>query len=93
MEPFNHGFTNPLSDKTMAEMIGYSKAMRNLYDHLESVTGFKPENRMIDSVILLDKITASVNSIQEVIDKEQDAVDNMATTILSGTKPDNNERS
>lgn len=91
MEPFNHGFTpDSLKNPQGFEVIGYNKAMGQVLEYLKEVTQFKPANRLIDSVPLIEKIGATFVELSKL---HKDLEDEVATTILSATKSDQNERS
>ena len=64
MQAFEHGFTD--AKKEMMEINGYLRCMQSLLRHLEEVTGFKKENRYIDSVELLDRITETNNQLHKL---------------------------
>lgn len=51
---------------------GYTKALTHLYLQLADMTGFKPENRMIDAVVLLDMIAATNEELSELMNAEQE---------------------
>lgn len=88
MEPFNHGFTpDSLKSPSGFEVIGYNKAMGQVLDYLKEVTQFKPSNRLIDSVPLIEKIGITFTELSKL---HKDIEDAARVAILSGTKPDNN---
>lgn len=59
-KPFDHGFTpDSLKNPQGYEVIGYNKAMGQVLDYLKEVTNFKPNNRYVDSVPLIEKIGAT----------------------------------
>lgn len=45
-----------IPENNIDQLNGYGAAMRALMERLKEMTGYKPENRMIDSVALLDAI-------------------------------------
>lgn len=85
-KPFDHGYQNPISEKSMSEILGYIKCLRDLYNHVKDETQFNPDKRFIDSVTILDKITATSGELEAIFEKERTLLDEMATKILSATK-------
>lgn len=85
-KPFEHGYKNPLTEKSMSEILGYSKALRDFFNEVKDLTQFNPDKRFIDSVALLDKIGATSKELAAIFEKEKQLIDDMAAKILSGTK-------
>jgi hypothetical protein len=83
-QPFNHGYTDPLTEKSMNEMLGYTKALRDIYNYIKDTTAFNPEKRFIDSVPLLDKIGATNGAFSTIFTKEQELLQQLEKTINNG---------
>lgn len=64
---FKHKFCIPLSDTQINELLGYIQAMQALQVKIMEITQNKPENRFIDSTILLDDIVATVDELQPIL--------------------------
>lgn len=78
-KPFDHGFTpDSLKNPQGYEVIGYNKAMGQILDYLKQVTQFKPVNRFIDSVPLIEKIGATFVDLSKL---HKDIEDGVKTTI------------
>ena len=71
MKPLNHGFRNPLTEKQMSEVLGYTKSLRDMVNHLKDVTGFDPEKRRVDAVELLESLMATGNQLTKVFETEK----------------------
>lgn len=62
-QPFNHNFIYSAGVINIAGINGYTKALSEIQRHIAEVTKWKPENRLIDSVALLERITATLEAL------------------------------
>lgn len=86
--PFDHGFKHGSFNTYVGyEMLGYNRAMIEVLNYLHKTTDFKPENRYIDAVPLLEQISATLGEITAIYEASR-LQDISAVNILSGTKPD-----
>jgi hypothetical protein len=68
MKAFNHNFTEPLTEDNIHEMNGFILAMRSFQKELAEMTEWKPEKRMVDAVVLLDKISATIDEFNPLME-------------------------
>lgn len=54
-----------IPENNIDQLNGYGAAMRALMERLKEMTGYKPENRMIDSVALLEAIGETSGEISK----------------------------
>ena len=66
-------FTPPISGNS-AEIKGFMDAINQLLNHIANETQWKPENRFIDSVPLLNKISVTVDKLTRIMKDKQDAL-------------------
>lgn len=59
---FKHGF----KPTDIEEIHGFTKCLNELVDHIKAATGFKPENRYIDSVAILDRISDTLEELKQL---------------------------
>jgi hypothetical protein len=69
MKTFNHNFKEPLNEDTIKEMNGFIACMSALQKQLELMTGYKPERRMIDAVVLLEMISDTTDVFTPMMTK------------------------
>lgn len=67
---------------------GYTQALNAIYKHIAEVTAFKPENRYIDAVPILDKIEGTMDELKLLLKQAQDDLKNDLLTILTDTEKD-----
>ena len=67
---------------------GYTKAMQHLYMQLAEMTKFKPENRYIDAVVLLDMIAATNDELNVLMTAEQERLKKLPTELNTTTEMD-----
>lgn len=87
-ETFNHGFTAErmkLSTFYGYEVLGFNRAMIEVLNYLHKTTEYKPEKRFIDSVPLIEKVSATLKELTAIYEKSKE-VDSEKVNILSGTK-------
>lgn len=60
MKTFNHGLTD---NDSIKEVAAYTKALNNVLDYLTHVTKSRPENRFIDAVPLIEKISDTAREV------------------------------
>ena len=63
-------FTPPSSGNT-AEIKGFMDAFNQLLNYIANETQWKPENRFIDSVPLLNKISATTDELTKIMKEKQ----------------------
>ena len=66
-------FTPP-SSGNVSEIKGFMDALNQLLNYIANETKWKPENRFIDSVTLLNKISATVDKLNRIMKDKQDAL-------------------
>jgi hypothetical protein len=76
MNAFNHNFQKPINMQTFHEMNGYIYCMRALMMKLQEMTQFKPEKRMVDSVELLEAITATQVEFEPLVQDFKERLQN-----------------
>lgn len=89
-ETFYHGFTAErmkLSTFYGYEVLGYNRAMIEILNYLHKTTEYKPEKRFIDSVPLIQKVSATLKELTAIYTDSQKE-DKDKVNILSGTKTD-----
>lgn len=67
---FEHGYNMPLGTKEVYSINGYTKCLKNLFMHLAEKTQYKPENRMIDAVEILELIENTNKELAILIQQE-----------------------
>lgn len=78
-KPFEHDLipTNPFEEVDLHGILGYQKALTAVFNHLAKVTQFKPENRYVDAVEIIDRITATTDQLAPILQREQDRIHNL----------------
>ena len=66
-------FTPP-SSGNVSEIKGFMDAFNQLLNYIANETQWKPENRFIDSVPLLNKISATTDELTRIMKDKQDAL-------------------
>jgi hypothetical protein len=66
--PFNHGCSPDYPEK----ILGASAILNDLQKHIADVTQYKPENRYIDSVEILDRISDTLDELRPMLEKAQE---------------------
>jgi hypothetical protein len=59
---------------------GYTQALKAVYKHIAEVTAFKPENRYIDAVPLLDKIEGTMYELKLLLKQAQEDLKRLTDT-------------
>lgn len=67
---FKHDFKTILGIVDIQGINGYTKCLKALYDFLAEETKFNPDNRYIDSVKLLDRITNTNEELSDLLSQE-----------------------
>lgn len=70
---------NPFNIVNMDRLLGAEDMLTALLKFLHEETQYKPENRYIDSVKLLDKITATTSAIEPVLERERNDLEGLFT--------------
>jgi ribosome assembly protein YihI (activator of Der GTPase) len=65
MKAFEHGLTSD----NLEGLYAYMRCLKALYDHLEAETNFRPENKHVDAIVLLDRISATFAELKILIDE------------------------
>lgn len=71
LKPFTHGILNADTEINVAIIAGYQTALNNVMQHISAVTNNAPENRYIDSVAILDRITLTFNELSAILARAQ----------------------
>lgn len=67
MKTFRHNFKSASGIIDISGITGYLQCLDAIYQHIEEATKFKPENRQIDAVSILDNITATTKELGELL--------------------------
>lgn len=77
--PFKHN----LQPSDLAGIKAYGDLLKELLRYIEDVTNFNPQNRFIDSVLLLEKIKASAGEIERLYTEyEKSLLSNASSVVL-----------
>jgi hypothetical protein len=76
--PFSHPFKpNFLGIVNIEALNGYITALNEIQKHIAEVTGHDPDKRYIDAVEILERITATINELQPILEKEKNDIENL----------------
>jgi len=67
MTHLKHGYTEIAARKDINGILGYQRALLHLLNHIGLMTEFKPENRQIDAVELIDTMQATADELQLIL--------------------------
>ncbi|MEO7048958.1 MAG: hypothetical protein ABI091_26885 [Ferruginibacter sp.] len=68
---FEHGFKNEIPKLDVHAIKGYQKCLTHFYSLIAEMTEYNPAKRMIDAVVLLDKISATSDDLKRILEMEQ----------------------
>lgn len=77
-DPFTHDITSEQPE----QILGYTKCLQNFFDQIKSMTDFNPDKRYIDSVVLLEKITATLGKNEAILDKARGQLNDLKNTLM-----------
>lgn len=84
MKTYPHNFATPLNETTLNEISGYLAALRGLYQFIETETQFDPNKRYIDSVKLLEAISATTDELQPMMKEYLNEMQNKLIAEIKG---------
>lgn len=67
METFKYDFKNKDGSINIDKMYGYQLALNEVFSHIKNETNFNPVNRHIDSLPLLERISATNFEIYKLL--------------------------
>ena len=78
MTPFKHNLTSDNIEGIQA----YGSLLNELLSYVQDATEYNPEKRMIDSVPLLDKISASCAEIKNLLNDAKNKLETIKNKLL-----------
>jgi hypothetical protein len=82
-EPFPHGFTERFGHIPIDQIEGYQLALKHIYDHIFEVTQMKPEHRYIDSVHILDRLSATTDELIPLLEEAEKQLQELGADLLN----------
>lgn len=80
---FEHG----ISHREVEKLGGYNQCLKDMLGLIKSITGHDPNKRMIDAVVILEKIEATAQYNSTILKKAQQDLDSIKDRIELAAAP------